>query len=124
MPSNAPIVVNDGSSDITFSPDSSSNTHVQLQNKGVGVIAERELMHFDRSASEAQTIRRSFRVNVPKVYTDSNGAETIKIVTYKIEMIAERDTDQAHRERAKTLAEGGFATAAADACFVVPEWFW
>lgn len=124
MPNNAPIVINDGTSDITFSPDSSSNTHVVLQNKAVGVIAQRELVHFDRSASESTTIRRSIRVNVPKVYTDSQGVETTKIVSYKIEEVADRETDQAHRGRAKALAEGALASAQADAVFVDPEWFW
>lgn len=124
MPNTAPITINDGTSDITFSPDSASSTHVVLQNQAVSVIAERELLHFDRSAQEGTQVRRSIRLNMPYVETDANGAEATKFISVKMEMVAPKTSSVTNRVRAKTIAEGAFASSQADAVFTVPEWFW
>lgn len=124
MPANAPIVLNDGLSDITFSPDSSSSTHVQLQNLAVPELNLRELAHFDRPSSVNGTLRRSARLNVPYVMTLPNGDSVLKTGTVKIEMTTPPEADSAFRKRLRLLAVSILNSTATEACFDRPEWFW
>lgn len=124
MPQNAPIVVNDGTSDVTFSPDSSSSTHVQLQDLSEAVLAKRELLHFDRPASESAQVRRSFRINVPYVETDSSGVDTIKMASFKGELVRPSTAPKSVVTRVRVLAGNVLTSAAAVASFDNPEWFW
>lgn len=124
MPSNAPIVINDGTSDVTFSPDSGSSTHVQLQDLTEPVLARRELLHFDRPSSETGTVRRSIRLNIPYVETDSSGVETLKQVSFKGEFVAPSTSPKSVRTRVRVLAANALESTAAVATVDNPEWFW
>lgn len=124
MPNNAPIVVNDGTSDVTFSPDSSSSTHVQLQNLAEAVLARRELLHFDRPSSENGTVRRSIRINVPYVETDASGMEIMKMISFKGELVAPTTSSKALRTRVRVLAANTLQSVTAEAVMDNPEWFW
>lgn len=124
MPANAPIVLNDGHSDITFSPDSSSPTHVQLQNLAVPELNLRELVHFDRPSSMNGTLRRSARLNVPYSQTLPNGDSVLKMGTVKIETTTPPEATQEFRKRLRLLAIAILMSTATEACFDRPEWFW
>lgn len=124
MPNTAPITINDGTSDVVFSPDSVSSTHVQLQDLTEPVLAKRELLHFDRPASEKGQVRRSVRINVPYVETDASGVETIKMVSFKGEVVAPSTSPKSVRTRVRELAAASLNHATAEAVIDNPEWFW
>lgn len=124
MPSNAPIVVNDGTSDVTFSPDSASGTHVQLQDLSEPVLAKRELLHFDRPSSEKEQVRRSIRINVPYVETDASGVEVLKMASFKGEFVSPTTAPKAVRTRVRVLAANALESTATQAAVDNPEWFW
>lgn len=124
MPQNAPIVINDGTSDVTFSPDSSSSTHVQLQDLSEAVLAERGLLHFDRPSSEGSQIRRSIRINIPYVETDASGVEVMKMASFKGEFVSPTTAPKSVRTRLRVMASNGLLSSAAVAAVDNPEWFW
>lgn len=123
MPNTAPIVINDGTSDVTFSPDSVSSTHAVFQDLDATVLAQRELLHYDRPASEKGQVRRSIRLNVPYVEV-VNGVNVIKMVSFKGEMVAPSTSPSGTRTRVRKLASAALNNAISQSVFDNPEWFW
>jgi hypothetical protein len=124
MPNTAPIVLNNGTADVTFSPDSASSTHVRLQDLTQGVLAQRQSLHFDRPSSESTTVRRSIRVNLPYVVTAADGTETIEQVSFKGELVAPTTSPKAIRTQVRELGAAALNSATAEAVLDNPEWFW
>lgn len=124
MPNAAPIVVNDGTSDVTFSPNSVSATHYELQNLAQATIGLREIMHIDRPANDGkETNRRSLRFNVP--YHETVGDVTVtKMATVKVEVICAANAPAAIRKRVRELAVSGADSSAFAAMVENPEWVW
>lgn len=124
MPNAANIVLNDGTADVTFSPDLVTGTHVQYQNLAEGTLAKRGLFHFDRPSSGSD-VRRAFRINYPVVVgTDSNGNEIVKQITFKGEMVSPKEASVAQRSKCLALAQDAAGDAGVIAIFSNPEWVW
>lgn len=123
MPSANTMSISDGTAPVAFSPDSVTSTHVQYQNLAQGVLALRELLHFDRPAS-GKDVRRSMRVNTPIEVTLADGTKVVKAITYKIEEISPSDVTVAARTRCRLLAANGLIHADAVKVFDNPEWIW
>lgn len=122
MPNTSPIILNDGSADVTFSPDSVTGTHVLLTNQAAASLDARELLHFDRPAN-GNTLRRSLRLNVPLPRNTAAGV-VMEMGTFKGEFIFPAGSTAGERERILSLAIAGLSAAATTAAVVNPEWFW
>lgn len=123
MPAAANMIINDGTANVTFSPDSVSATHAQYQNLAVGTLALREMFHFDRPQS-GKDVRRSFRVNTPVQVTLADGTVVVKMVTVKVEEISPSDVPVAARTRCRVLAANGLIHVDTVKVFDNPEWVW
>lgn len=123
MPNAANLVLNDGTANVTFSPDMVTSTHVQYQNLAVGTLALREMAHFDRPAS-GKDVRRSARINTPVEVTLADGTKVVKMVTVKIEEISPSDVPVAARARCRVLAANMLIHADTVKVFDNPEWVW
>lgn len=123
MPAAANVIINDGTANVTFSPDSVSGTHAQYQNLAVGTLALREMIHYDRPAS-GKDVRRTFRVNTPVEVTLADGSKVVKQITVKIEEISPSDVPVAARTRCRVLAANGLIHADTVKVFDNPEWVW
>lgn len=123
MPSAAALIINDGTANVTFSPDSVTSTHVQYQNLAVGTLALREMFHFDRPSS-GKDVRRSMRINYPIEVTLADGTKVVKQITVKVEEISPPDVPVAARTRCRVLAANGLIHADTVKVFDNPEWIW
>lgn len=126
MPQTAPVVINDGTADVTFSPEMVSSSHVAFQNVAQGNLALRELLHFDRPATDGkETHRRVLRVNVPYTITDpSTGLSVTKMASFKGECIIPISAPASVRKRVRELGSAGVGSAQYTAAVETPEWFW
>lgn len=126
MPQTAPVTINDGTADITFSPDSVSSSHVSFQNMAVASLPLRELLHFDRPSNDGkETHRRVLRVNVPYQVTDpATGLTVTRMATFKGETIVPVDAPSSVRKRVRELGSAGVDSAQYTASVESPEWFW
>lgn len=122
MPNTSPIIVNDGSVDVTFSPDSVTGTHVLLANQAALALNKRELLHYDRPAN-GNTLRRSIRLNVPLTRVVASG-DVIEMGSFKGEFVFPPGSTVAERQRILALAISSLSAAATTATVVNPEWFW
>jgi hypothetical protein len=123
MPNAAPITVNNGTDDVTFSPDSVTGTHTVFQDLSEAALVKRALLHFDRP-QKSNDVRRSVRVNVPFVETDASGKEVLKQVTLKVEMISPASATGAHRSACLSLGSDLLDHSFVKAVFNNPEWVW
>lgn len=123
MPSANVISLNDGTNVVPFSPDAVSATHVVYQNLSEGVLANRELMHYDRPAS-GKDVRRSVRINTPVEVTLADGSVVTKIVTFKGELISPKEVPAAARTRCRVLGAAALVHADTVKVFDNPEWVW
>lgn len=125
MPSTKALVVNDGTNDITFSPDSVTGTHVQFQDLSQAVVQQRSLLHLDRPANgKASEIRRSIRINVPYAVTNADGSVAVKQLSIKVEAVSPSDTTVAQRASLRALASHALTNVDVAAVFDNPEWMW
>lgn len=122
MPSAAAIILNNGTVDVTFSPDSVTATHVVQQNLAEPVLAMRQLFHLDRPISK--DVRRAFRINLPVEVTLASGEKVIKTVTFKGEMVSPTDVPALSRTQVRVMASNALKHAAVVAVFDNPEWVW
>lgn len=126
MPQTQQIVINDGTADVTFSPEMVSSGHVAFQNAAQPNLALRELLHFDRPANDGkETHRRVLRVNVPFQVTDpTTGLTVTKMASFKGECICPADAPASVRKRVRELGSAGLDSTQYTASVETPEWFW
>lgn len=124
MPNASPITLNDGTSDVTFSPDVVSSTHVRFQDLSEGRIDLRKLVHFDRPTGTG-AIRRSVRINTPLPRSDGNGnALPPLMASVKVEFVAPTASTLVEREAIVKLVADSLSKAAVTGIFTSPEWVW
>lgn len=124
MPALVPVAINDGTSNVTFSPDSASTTHAVLQDLGEVVLAKRALLHYDRPLNEKSQVRRSVRINVPYTETDELGKVVVKMASFKGEFVSPPTAPKAIRTKVRTLAANALIAAPTSSTVDNPEWFW
>lgn len=124
MPALVPVAINDGTVNVTFSPDSASTTHAVLQDLGEVVLAKRALLHYDRPLNEKSQVRRSVRINLPYTETDELGKVVVKMASFKGEFISPPTAPKAVRTKVRTLAANAMIAAPTSSTVDNPEWFW
>lgn len=125
MPNAAPITLNNGSEDVTLSPDSVSATHVLHQDLDTAVLNERILLHFDRPARDNGVVRRTVRLNVPLARVDALGNPMApQMMSARIEYVAPQGTTVSDRQLLAALIASAASHAAIKSLITTPEWVW